>query len=141
MRVLPEVTGGAEHDIDAVDTGLERQLRVIQMAARVSEHLGAQVEIRHPFTVGPATAAGRGRGQLQVLDAEGVQQARDLHLLVTVEEGIGELLAFAQSRLDDGWMGGHGGFLRYRKAGASLNWMAGRERSLRRSLGGRHPVL
>ena len=52
--------------------------------------------------VEPALRAGDGRGQLQILHAEGIEQFGDLHLLIGGEESVGELLALTQRRLDNG---------------------------------------
>ena len=48
-----------------------------------------------------ALPARRWRCELQIFDAERVQQAGDLVLLPAVEEGVGELLALAQRRFYD----------------------------------------
>ncbi len=142
VRVLPQMAGGPDDDIDAVDTGLERQLRVAHVTARMSQHLGPQAQARHPFAVVPAATARRRRGELEVLDAERVQEARDLDFLVAVEEGVGELLAFAQGRFDDRRVGAHGCGLQIQQ-GRRIPELDGRpEKGLCvGQLGGTHPVL
>ena len=133
VGVLPQVAGRAEHDVDPVDAGFERQPRVVQVATGVRQYLGPEPEAGHPFAVVPAAATRGRRGQLEVLDPERVQQARDLHLLVAVEEGVGELLTLAQGRLDDGWMGRHGGILRIQESRRTLE-LDGRPRKVAASI-------
>ena len=49
----------------------------------------------------PPQQAGGPEQDVQVLDAQLVQEGGDLHLVVRREERVGELLALAQGRLDD----------------------------------------
>ncbi len=96
VRKLAQIAAGAEHDVDAVDAGVHRHARVAHVTAHVGENLGVEAKAGDTLDVGAALGAGGGRCELQVLHAKRVQKFGDLHLLVGVEEGVGELLALSQ---------------------------------------------
>ncbi len=102
MGEFAQQAAGAEEHVDAVDAGVDGDLGVVHVTADVGQDLGLEAQPGDALAVGPALGAGHRRGQFEVLDAECVQQAGDLHLLVAGEEGVGELLALAQRRFDDG---------------------------------------
>ena len=96
MREFSQIAAGAKEDVDAVNAGVYGQAGIVEMAARMGEQLGAQPQAGDARAVSAALGAGSRRGQLQILDAEGIQQMGDLDFLPAVEECIGELLALTQ---------------------------------------------
>ncbi len=99
---LAENGRGAEENVDAGDTGIHRDFRVLHGAAGVSEYLEPQVEPGD--NLGISIRAGRrgGRRELEILDAKIVECERDLNLLAGREARLCELLPFPQGRIDKG---------------------------------------
>jgi hypothetical protein len=93
MAVFPEEAGRANDNVQAVNTGLDRDLGIAHVAADVCQDLGLQAELADGFAV-PARLLGRGRrSQLNVVDAEFIEGLGNLDLGLGVEVGVGELLA------------------------------------------------
>jgi hypothetical protein len=63
----------------------------------VSENLGLESEVADGLAVETRLLTGSGRGKFDVVDAEIVQSLGDANLGLGVEEGVGELLALAES--------------------------------------------
>ena len=71
------------------------------MTSHVCEDFGFEAEFAYYFAVFAGLFRAGGVGQLDILDAEGIQCLGDAHFGFRVEKGIGELLALSQCALDD----------------------------------------
>jgi len=101
VAVLHQVAAGADDNVDTVNTGRDGQLGVAHVASDVGEDLGLEAEVADGLAVEARLLAGGGRGELDVVDAEGIEGLGDLDLGLGVEEGVGELLALTEGGLDD----------------------------------------
>ena len=101
VRELTQVRRGAEQNVDARDTGLHRDARVVHVTAHVREHLRSEPQAGDDLQVLAGLRGRDGRRELDVLDAEFVEHLGDLYLLGGREMRVGELLALAERRVDD----------------------------------------
>ena len=67
----------------------------------MSEDLGLESEVADGLAVEAGLLTGSGGSEFDVVDAEVVQSLGDANLGLGVEEGVGELLALAESGLND----------------------------------------
>lgn len=67
----------------------------------MSEDLSLEAEVADGLAVETRLLTGSGRGELDVVNAELVEGLGDSDFGLSVEEGVGELLAFTEGRLDD----------------------------------------
>jgi len=67
----------------------------------VSENLGLEAELADGLAVEARLLTGSGRGEFDVVDAEIIQSLGNADLGFGVKEGVGELLALAESGLDN----------------------------------------
>ena len=101
MRVLSEERAGANDNVDTVNTSLNSNLDIVHVAADVGQDLGLETELADGLAVKTRLLGGTGRGELDAVNTELIQSLSDLDLGLSVEVGIGELLALTQRRLDN----------------------------------------
>lgn len=118
VRMVAEVAGGSNNDIESVNARLDGDSRIVHVAADVSENLGLETELADSFTVPSRLFAGGGRRHLNVVDTKLIQRFRDFDLGLEVEVGIGELLAFAEGAFNDLESAHIGQEVSYRSVGA-----------------------
>ena len=99
VAVLHQVAAGADNDIDTVNTGRDGQLGIVHVTSHVSEDLGLETEVADGLAVEAGLLTRSGRGELDVVNAEIVQSLGDSDLGLSVEEGVGELLALTECAL------------------------------------------
>lgn len=114
----------------SVDTGLNGNTGIVHVAANVSEDLSLQAELADGLAIGTGLLRGTGGGKLDlskpcwvslavffqdwtssayflcrsmthVVNTEVVKSLGDLNLLLSVKEGIGELLALTEGALNN----------------------------------------
>lgn len=76
------------------------------MASDVGQYFSFEAELADGFAIGAGLLGGSGRSELDVVDAEIIEGAGDFDFGFGVEEGIRELLAFAEGGFDDFKAGG-----------------------------------
>ena len=92
VRELAEEGRGTDDDVHAVHARLDRDARIVHVAPNVGKYFGVQAELADGLAVAARLLGGRGRGQLQILDAKLVEGFGDRDLGLGVKEGIGKLL-------------------------------------------------
>lgn len=100
VRVLAKVGRSANDDVEAVDTRLDGQSSIVHVAPDVGENLGLEAKLADRLAVLSGLLGGGGRGKFDVVDAKVIEGPGNLDLGLGVEEGVGELLALAEGRLD-----------------------------------------
>lgn len=73
MAVFPQVLGSADDDVEAVNTSLDGEPGVAHVAADMGQNLGLEAEIADLLAVIVRLLGRGGRGQLDVVDAEGIE--------------------------------------------------------------------
>ena len=91
--------GDRRLDHRCADAELDEGLQVGGHRAREAPHLGAQAGARDELHRVPVVLRHARESRLDAIDAEVVEQARDLELLLRVEDDADGLLAVAQRRV------------------------------------------
>lgn len=100
MRMLAEVRGCANDDVETVDTSLHGQTGIVHVATDVGQDLGLEAELADGLAIPSRLLRGGGRSKLDVVDTEVVEGLGNLDLGLRVEEGVRELLTLTEGRLD-----------------------------------------
>jgi hypothetical protein len=101
MGEVPQELGSAHDDIDTIDTGLDCDTGVVHVASDVCDDLGLEAKFADGLTVLSRLLRSGRRGELDAIDTKIVKRLGDLDLGLSVEEGIGKLLALSECRLDN----------------------------------------
>lgn len=100
MRMLAKVRGCTNDDIKAIDTSFHSQTSIVHVAADVGEDLGLETELADGLAVLSRCFRGSRRSKFNIVDSELVESLGNLDLGLDVEEGVRELLALTEGRLD-----------------------------------------
>ena len=98
----------SHHDADRPDAAAERDAGILGVTADMGDDPALEAEAGDRRAIGERPRADRGRGQLDIFDADRREQPRDLDLVGGREVAAGELFALAQRGVDDSKLGkGH----------------------------------
>lgn len=100
MRVLAEVRGCANDDVETVDASFHSQTGVVHVATDVGKDLSLEAELADGLAILSRLLRGSGGGKLDVVNAEVVESLGNLDLGLGIEEGVCELLALTEGGLD-----------------------------------------